>query len=130
MARRRYGEALMLTNADGLNSMTIDELWSLHEEVIAVLSGKILEQKRELEKRLALLNPDLPRVDKTSGLRSAGEFRPAPADRPRRKYPKVLPRFRNPDTDETWSGRGKQPRWLIAATEAGRSIDEFRIDKY
>jgi len=119
----------MLTSANGLNSMTIDELWSLHEEVIAVLSTKILEQKRALEKRLALLNPEVPWIDKPGEFRKSSEFRPAGSDRPRRKYPKVLPRFRNPDTDETWSGRGKQPRWLIAATEAGRSIDEFRINK-
>src|SRR5437763_3827981 len=38
----------------------------------------------------------------------------------RRKYPKVFPKYRNPQTPhETWSGRGKQPRWLAAAIKTG-----------
>jgi DNA-binding protein H-NS len=48
--------------------------------------------------------------------------------RPRRKYPRVLPKYRNPQTSETWSGRGKRPRWLVAAMKSGRKIEEFRID--
>ncbi|WP_415867865.1 H-NS family nucleoid-associated regulatory protein [Burkholderia ubonensis] len=25
----------------------------------------------------------------------------------------VLPRYCNPDTGETWSGRGREPRWIV-----------------
>jgi DNA-binding protein H-NS len=39
----------------------------------------------------------------------------------------VLPKYRNPQTSETWSGRGKRPRWLMAAMKSGRKIEEFRI---
>jgi DNA-binding protein H-NS len=45
----------------------------------------------------------------------------------RRKYPRVMPKYRNPQTSETWSGRGKLPRWLVAAMKTGRKIEEFRI---
>ena len=46
----------------------------------------------------------------------------------RRKYPKVFPKFQNPNVpSETWSGRGKQPRWLTAALNAGLSIEDFVI---
>ena len=31
------------------------------------------------------------------------------------------------EPSETWSGRGKQPRWLIAALKTGHTIDEFVI---
>jgi DNA-binding protein H-NS len=45
-----------------------------------------------------------------------------------RKYPKVLPKYRNPDErSETWSGRGRRPRWMTKALLAGRSIEEFVI---
>jgi DNA-binding protein H-NS len=47
----------------------------------------------------------------------------------RRKYPRVLPKYRNPQTAETWSGRGKLPRWLVAAMKMGRKMEEFRIGK-
>jgi DNA-binding protein H-NS len=41
---------------------------------------------------------------------------------------KVAPKYRNPAREsETWSGRGKQPRWLAAYTAQGRALEEFRI---
>ncbi|MGY4517238.1 H-NS histone family protein [Lysobacter sp. HA18] len=41
---------------------------------------------------------------------------------------KVAPKYRNPDNaNETWSGRGKQPRWLQAHTSKGRVLDDFLI---
>lgn len=41
---------------------------------------------------------------------------------------KVAPKYRNPANEsETWSGRGKQPRWLAAYTGQGRALEEFRI---
>lgn len=44
------------------------------------------------------------------------------------KGSKVAPKYRNPDNPaETWSGRGKQPRWLAAYTRQGRNLDEFKI---
>lgn len=41
---------------------------------------------------------------------------------------KVAPKYRNPaNAAETWTGRGKQPRWLASLTSAGRSLDDFLI---
>ena len=102
-----------------LEAMSLDELWSLHERVSAVLSTRIKAEKYELEKRLAILNRGLDAGD------SAG---PSPiTGKARRKYPRVLPKYRNPQTAETWSGRGKRPRWLVAAMKSGHKIEEFRI---
>ena len=39
-----------------LSSLSMDELWALHEEVGNILSEKITSEKRELEQRLAKLN--------------------------------------------------------------------------
>lgn len=40
----------------------------------------------------------------------------------------VATRYRNPDNaDETWTGRGKQPRWLAAKIAAGAKIEDFLI---
>jgi hypothetical protein len=39
----------------------------------------------------------------------------------RRPYPPISPKYRNPDLpSETWSGRSKQPRWLVAQLRSGR----------
>src|SRR5262245_59855339 len=105
-------------NFDG---MSVAELWQLHEELSQVLSVRLTSEKRELEKRLAQL-----RREKEMRQPESAEARSAP--RERRKYPRVFPKYRNPDEpSETWSGRGKQPRWLTAALKTGHTIDEFVI---
>jgi DNA-binding protein H-NS len=103
-----------------LEAMSLDDLWSLHERVSAILSTRIKAEKYELEKRLAILN---------RGVDGIGEIGDSSSmnGKPRRKYPRVLPKYRNPQTSETWSGRGKRPRWLVAAMKSGHKIEEFKI---
>ncbi|WP_264596418.1 H-NS histone family protein [Rhodoblastus acidophilus] len=108
----------MVAEKFDFSSMSVDELWSLHEEISAMLSARIEEEKRELEKRLAILN---------RGVGAIRDTAPAASGKPRRAYPVVVPRYRNPETSETWSGRGKLPRWMAAAMKAGRAMDEFLI---
>ena len=104
-----------------LEAMSIDDLWSLHEKISGILSARITSEKRELEKRLAVLNRGKDVIEGASqSYNSNGKAR--------RKYPRVFPKYRNPQTpSETWSGRGKQPRWLAAAIKTGRKIEDFRI---
>lgn len=110
-----------------LSSLSIDELWVLHEEIGTILSNKIAAEKRELEARLARL--------KGSSIFDKAKVKRAPLqsdDRRavRRKYPPVLPKFQNPSNPaETWAGRGKQPRWLVAQIKAGKKMNDFLIDR-
>ena len=40
----------------------------------------------------------------------------------------VEPRYRNKNNPEdTWTGRGKQPRWLVAEVEKGAKLEDFLI---
>ncbi|WP_080409622.1 H-NS histone family protein [Burkholderia ubonensis] len=39
----------------------------------------------------------------------------------RKRGRSVLPRYWNPDTGETWSGRGREPKW-IAGKERGQYL--------
>jgi DNA-binding protein H-NS len=97
-----------------LKEMSIDELWDLHERVGAILSDKIENEKKKLEQQLNRL------------ARRVTELSPPIPER--RPYPKVEAKFRNPDNpSETWSGRGKTPRWLARLIATGRKLDEFRI---
>ena len=106
-----------------LGALSIDEMWQLHEEINALLSVRLTAEKRELEKRLAQL-----RREKESRQLESADSEVKDAPRERRKYPRVFAKYRNPnEPSETWSGRGKQPRWLAAALEAGHTIDEFVI---
>ena len=99
--------------------MSSNDLWSLHAKISASLSERIRAEKHELEKRLAVLSRGTSIVDQ-------GDARSTDR-KPRRQYAQVLPKYRNPLTSQTWSGRGKRPRWLVAAVNSGRKIEEFRI---
>jgi DNA-binding protein H-NS len=47
---------------------------------------------------------------------------------PRRKTGKVAAKYRDPDNKRnTWSGRGRMPRWLAQKTKHGRSVADFLI---
>jgi len=97
---------------DNLESMTVDQLWELHELVVAELSDKIAKEKALLEDRL----------------RKLGSPVANDASRKRRRYPKVLPKYRNPNKrGETWAGRGKHPRWLMAQIRSGKQLTDFLI---
>lgn len=39
------------------------------------------------------------------------------------------PKYRNPsDSNDTWTGRGRAPKWMQAALEAGKKKEDFLID--
>jgi DNA-binding protein H-NS len=44
--------------------------------------------------------------------------------RPKRPVP---PKYKHPSTGESWTGRGKKPRWLIAAEATGAKLESFLI---
>ncbi|MFL5239467.1 MAG: H-NS family nucleoid-associated regulatory protein [Rhizomicrobium sp.] len=98
-----------------LKSMSVNELWSLHELVVSVLARQISSEKAWLEQRLRELGQDT--ADSAKKVSHA-----------RRPYPQVFPKYRNPTRpSETWAGRGKQPRWLTAELRSGKKLDDFRI---
>ncbi len=98
---------------DDLKSMSVDELWELHEAIVAELGRKMAAERAMLENRLRQLA-------------SASGSQVPP--RARRPYPKVLPKYRNPkNRQETWAGRGKQPRWLTAQLRNGKKLEDFLI---
>ena len=41
---------------------------------------------------------------------------------------KVAIKYRNPDDhSETWTGRGRQPKWIVAALKKGAKIQDFAL---
>lgn len=41
---------------------------------------------------------------------------------------KVNPQYHNPaDNTQTWTGRGRQPKWVVEALGKGKSLDDLRI---
>jgi DNA-binding protein H-NS len=103
--------------SDSIKSISIDELWSLHEQVTSTLVRRIAEEKAKLEERLRILD----------GADSSDESKNS-RNRTRRPYPKVLPKYQNPGNPaERWSGRGRQPHWVRAQLKAGKKLEHLRI---
>jgi DNA-binding protein H-NS len=101
-------------NGEDLNphfeQMSLEDLWNLRENIQLALTNKIGLQKLRLENRLAELarNP-------------AG-------GKARRPYPQVLPKYQNPaNPGQTWSGRRKQPAWVVAQLKSGKKLDDLAI---
>ena len=107
--------------AQNWEAMSVDDLWRLHEKIVMVITTKIHSEKQMLEARLRQLGRSV------VSPKSATAKKPAKSKR--RPYPRVLPKYRdrtNPSV--TWSGRGKQPRWLSAQLSLGKKLADFRID--
>jgi len=39
----------------------------------------------------------------------------------------VAPKYKDAASGATWTGRGKQPKWLAAALKGGKKLEDFRI---
>lgn len=44
-------------------------------------------------------------------------FPPARGKRPGSTGSKVAPKYKNPETGDTWTGRGKAPKWIAAVDD-------------
>ena len=109
---------------------------------IKKLSGKELEKlinqaasELESRKRIEALNKDIQKVLSKHKVTKAelstlidtlkGNYK-APKSKTR-TVNKVSPKFRNPAGEETWTGRGRTPKWVaqICGT-SGISVEEFK----
>ena len=105
-SRTGIGESLKLD----FEQMSLEDLWHLREEITVVLEKRISAERTKLEERLAQL------AHNTVILGS----------KVRRPYPEVLPKYRNPaNPAETWSGRGKTPKWVVAELKSGKKLDDL-----
>lgn len=43
------------------------------------------------------------------------------------KGTKVAAKYRNEETGETWTGRGRQPKWVENALASGKSLEDLAI---
>jgi len=108
-----------------LMNLSVDELSALYDRIALVLTRRIENEKRKLEQTLHNLRrisvADCSLVRRTVRLADVQR-------KPRRKYPPVQPKYRNPaDRSQTWAGRGKQPKWLVVQLKGGKKIDDFLI---
>lgn len=97
-----------ISDLDGLRQQIRDREARLHDEAVENIQSLIDQLKI---KSTELRFPDQPS-------KKGGVTRPVNP---------VAPKYRNPETGETWSGRGRTPVWMSQAVEQGAKKDDFLI---
>ena len=105
-----------------LSKLTLDELLSLEARVKLAITERKSAQMNELKERLeaeaakyGLTLADIMKLGSTSS-------------KPEKKTGTVAPKYRNPNNpNETWTGRGRAPRWLVELEGDGSQREQFRI---
>jgi DNA-binding protein H-NS len=111
-----------------LEGMSDGQLWELIQQARETLSRRIqgrLEEFRALA-REAGFEVSLTKVGEGDGQRRRRRSAQAGDGEDRRRD--VSPKYRNPDNaSETWSGRGRKPRWLEDRLSKGAPLEGFLI---
>ena len=121
--------------------MSID-LRNLSAKELGALIEKAKQQQTRLAKRtpIATVRSKITKFAKAEGYtleelfgmsgNRGAKATAKPSSRAGRKLGKVAPKYRNPaNPKETWTGRGKHPRWMAALIAKGKKADDFLIKK-
>lgn len=69
---------------------------------------------------------ELAELAKSKGFDMSDLFGDAPKAKKERKP--VAPKYRNPaESSQTWTGRGRRPKWLEEALSSGGTLEDFLI---
>lgn len=98
-----------------LDNYTLEELTSLKEEIETAIRSinerSLAHVRKELEKIAESMGYKIDEVLEMRKARVKGD-----------------PKYCNPDKPEqTWTGRGRKPKWVKYALESGKVLDDLRI---
>ena len=104
-----------------ISDLSVEELKRLQIEAAALIESK---KEQEIEDAYTEINAIAERV----GLTIDQILEVGATKRKKSVRKAVEPRYRNKtNAAETWTGRGKQPRWLVAELENGAKLEDFLI---
>ena len=105
---------------------------ALQKQLIVAENTKLpaIKKVKALMKKLGVTVHDLSGNDQVSVTEGRRRGRPPKASAEKNAKPnatrKVAIKYRD-EKGNTWTGRGKTPRWLVEAEKIGRSRDTFKI---
>ena len=101
-----------------LNPLSLKELKDLHGQVAKAIAGFEDRKKKEALAALEEKARDLGfSLSELTGVAPAGRKRSASAAK-----------YRNPaNADDTWTGRGRKPNWVIERLKKGAKLSDFEI---
>lgn len=109
---------MALPSVDKLN---YKQLLNLEAKIAAAIVKRKQEEKAELKRKIA-------EMAKSSGFDVEDVVGTKRGRRGALRGSKVAPKYRHPkEASLTWTGRGRQPRWLVAELEQGKKLESFLI---
>ncbi|MHB1588117.1 MAG: H-NS histone family protein [Metallibacterium scheffleri] len=107
--------------------MAIDLKTFNHNQLNELIEHAKVRQAELAKEKLGALRERIENIVKQEGYSLEDVFG-GRARRARKSVGVVAPKFRNPaNAQQTWSGRGKRPRWFHEALAAGRKEADMLI---
>lgn len=110
-------ETLSFRQLTDLETKILDVKTRKHDEAVARIQSTMGQKLAAMAAELGVKPETVPPISAQNGKDKASRKVAAKS--------KVAPKYRNPSKpDETWTGRGRQPRWMTAT---GKKPQEFLI---
>jgi DNA-binding protein H-NS len=108
--------------------MAVD-IKNLNHNQLSDLIAKAQQRQNELRKdKVAKLREKIHALIKAEGFAFEDVFGQGRPGKVRKTGGTVPPKYRNPaNPEQTWSGRGKRPRWFNDALKAGKKEKDLAI---
>ena len=114
---------MALPNINKLSSAELSKLITKAKALI--VKKKAAERKAVKAKMKKLAAQNGMTLNEVLGIDGGSSKRAAPKAKKRAKVP---PKYQNPaDASQKWTGRGRQPLWVVAAIDAGSSLEDLLI---
>ena len=102
-----------MARPSNLERMSYAELTKLEVEIARLKAAKQNEERAALREKISAMA-------KEHGFEMGELF-----DKGRKGKGSVAPKYRDPKNSEnTWTGRGRMPRWMVAATKGSKAKKE------
>lgn len=104
-----------------LSNYSLDELKGLQYDIERTIKDRQQQEVRKAREKIIAIAQDV-------GI-SVEELLANTAKKTQtEKGVKVQPQYQNPaDKSQTWSARGRQPKWIAQGLASGKKLDDFRI---
>jgi DNA-binding protein H-NS len=115
--RQKRSEGVMARTSD-IDKMSYTELKEIETRIARLIIQKRDEERAELREKMTALARE-----------SGFDLRELMGNGRGRKGTTVSVKYRDPENPEnTWTGRGRMPRWMAAATKGGKTKkDDFLV---
>jgi DNA-binding protein H-NS len=106
-----------MARASDLDKMTYAQLLALQERIQNAIQERKAEDAKAVKEQMAALAEKAGfSVAELFGSKRGGKRGP------------VAVKYRNPkNSDQTWTGRGRKPNWLVAELKRGTKVETFLI---